>query len=920
VPPISESELGTAVGKRAVVLPGAETAEELLDLVARLSFYLAPARDWTVAIPTRVDQAAALVTPVRHGGHFRVPDGLDPRISVLHESLAGRVRLIDSLDEGAVRRAHAEADIVFVRDSEAVRSGPWRDIGQAAAGKRVYPVDRQRYRLEGSQYIQAVFANRPTSAICTEDSRVKFEALVRQLGHHPVAYLLATGPSIDRFQNHDFSDGLVIACNTTVLDDELLAHARPKILTFADPIFHFGCSLYAAEFRRAVRRAAQEHDFWIVIPIKYYELYTHLEPSLASRVVGLPYAERETNLDLRSDFEVKVTDNVATFMMLPLATTFATSVEFLGFDGRKPEEDYFWRHNPRTQLNTLMDNIKSVHPGFFDVQYEDYYDRHCDNLARYIEEGERLGKRFSSMEPSAIPALANRQRAQAVEVSSLTDALSQDAVQFRIFSLNPDWVDDFGHFGSYDERLAEAVDELGGQLVSVVNAGLESSDAVLRLVRCFTEHTWVPGRSSSLGDVRLFERELDALLAAYAEIDRETPTVFAMYVSSAWHLPSFVRLRSKYHELPWAFAPNMFHMHDRLLKADLTPASEPSHEVKILTLTQELRKRLGIRLYADSVRLQRAIHRHAGDSALLWPMFSTTLTADEAREITAAGTASSEPLRIYCPSNAQLAKGYDLLPELARAATDEDRRQWQLVTRAVVRPGTPSRLRQVADELTHETEALTGVLSPEQYLEAFCQAEVILLPYRAFPFASRTSAALSDAVLLGKPVVATSGTWAGTWVEQLGNGATFPDGDVDGMLQAVRLVSSHIDHYREFAEAAREGWAEQNSPKELASLLRDAAEKAQRVEMENGLLLAVQEMSAAVAVIARSTRPPAGISRAAASLKQAGADSRPGQRLLPLLRASRRSQMTRAVARRFYRVLPSRMKKPVDDLVRKNPG
>jgi hypothetical protein len=905
-------------GIRAIVLPGADSVDDLLDLVSRLSFYLAPAQDWTVTIPTAVDEALALVTPASSGGRFTVPAQFDPRIQFLHEALAGRLIVVDPGDANEVRRAHAEADVVFVRNKEGACLSPWSELHAASAGKRVYPVDPVRDRMEGSQYIQALFANRRSATVFTEDSRSKFGHLAQQLGRHPVAYLLATGPSIDRFSQHDFSAGVVIACNTTVLDDELLSHTRPQILTFADPIFHFGCSLYAAQFRDAVRQAAHKYDFQILIPLKYYELYTHLEPSLASRVIGVPYSQRDINLDLVSEFEVKVMDNIATFMMLPLATTFATSIDFLGFDGRKPDETYFWRHNPRTQLNGLMDNIKEVHPGFFDVQYEDYYDRHCQNLARFVEQGEALGKRFSSLEPSAIPVLASRQMTRAEDVQGLSAILSGDDPAFRVFSLNPDWVDDFGHYRSYDERMSEAVQELGGELMSVANSGLTGSVEGLKLVRCFSESTWGPGRQTDRGDIRLFEQELDDLLAAYASLDATTPTVFAMYVSSAWHLPTFVRLRAKYSQFPWTFAPNVFHMHDQMLRSDLGLASTASKEVRIVQLTTEVRRHLGIGLYADSVRLQHALHRHAGEWPALWPMFSTTMTTKEA--LSTQPYAGAEPLRVYCPANAQLAKGYDLLPALARAATTDDRRRWQLVTRAVVRPETPSRLREVAEELQQSTEALTGVLTHEHYLQEFRQADVILLPYRAFPFASRTSAVVSDAVLLGKPVVATAGTWAGNWVEQLGVGATFADGDVQAMLSAVRLVTKHVDHYREVAVSAREAWAREHSPMRLGEVLRDAARDAGPADVTDDVLREIREMTAAVAKLRVASRLPTAAPEGRGADGAATGRSASRARLLPLLTAVRRSQRGRALARRVYAILPPRMMKPIDDVVRTNPG
>src|SRR5690606_22386384 len=53
---------------------------------------------------------------------------------------------------------------------------------------------------------------------------------------------------------------------------------------------------------------------------------------------------------------------------------------------------------------------RDVHPGFFAIDYNDYYLKHCELLAQQLDEGEARGKRFVCMAPSHIPALAARTR------------------------------------------------------------------------------------------------------------------------------------------------------------------------------------------------------------------------------------------------------------------------------------------------------------------------------------------------------------------------------------------------------------------------------------------------------------------------------------------------------------------------------
>ena len=55
-----------------------------------------------------------------------------------------------------------------------------------------------------------------------------------------------------------------------------------------------------------------------------------------------------------------------------------------------------------------MKTVNDSHPGFFDVDYVDYYDRYCAHVASVIAAGEALGKSYASLVPSYVPALSKR--------------------------------------------------------------------------------------------------------------------------------------------------------------------------------------------------------------------------------------------------------------------------------------------------------------------------------------------------------------------------------------------------------------------------------------------------------------------------------------------------------------------------------
>ena len=122
---------------------------------------------------------------------------------------------------------------------------------------------------------------------------------------------------------------------------------------------------------------------------------------MKDRVIGIPFSQDvDWNLSLFDNFQVKTTKNILTFLMMPIATTFAKNVSLLGCDGRPiSQDDYFWSHEKSVQFNDKMEGIKRVHPAFFKIDYNDYYTQHCESLQQQIEFAEAHGFTFNSMLP-----------------------------------------------------------------------------------------------------------------------------------------------------------------------------------------------------------------------------------------------------------------------------------------------------------------------------------------------------------------------------------------------------------------------------------------------------------------------------------------------------------------------------------------
>lgn len=240
-------------------------------------------------------------------------------------------------------------------------------------------------------------------------SRERFDQYARKLPKRKKAYLLCTGPSLARFAEFDLSDGYVIGCNSVVSNEPLMERTRPDFIVATDPIFHFGPSIYAEQFRRDLAAAARRWPFLFMTLNVYHHVLRHHLDMPADRVCQVPVRHDTRALPFNTHWSVPQTANIMTMLMMALARTLAEEIYIIGADGREPGETYFWKHDPASQLTDKMQAIKDCHPAFFAKRdYVDYYDRHCGIVRAQVEDIESAGGRVYTLTPSFIPALAER--------------------------------------------------------------------------------------------------------------------------------------------------------------------------------------------------------------------------------------------------------------------------------------------------------------------------------------------------------------------------------------------------------------------------------------------------------------------------------------------------------------------------------
>ena len=358
--------------------PPVRTSTELSDLAARVNWYLPDAR-----VPVAVDRAPGTEIAAEHAGW------MDPDL----------VQDPGWLDGAPSGRAHAVVHRVRPKEAATVLR---RGRASVVAAPRFYYVSDL-----GWMWLRWQFATMPSRS-----SDAARERLFSLGGPGRSSFVLATGPSARLVEPSAVSADVRISCNSVVRDLDLLRLLRPNVICFADPVFHYGPSRYSAAFRRDLLRAVQETDALLVT----FELWAGLllahHPELAERLVILRVLKGKPawHWPTRDRLTVRMTGNVLTNAMLPIAFALTDRVEIAGCDGRRPDERYFWHHNARTQYSDeLMASAFDAHPAFFrDRDYADYYDGHCRELEELLAAGEAAGKRSVGVTPSHIPALRRR--------------------------------------------------------------------------------------------------------------------------------------------------------------------------------------------------------------------------------------------------------------------------------------------------------------------------------------------------------------------------------------------------------------------------------------------------------------------------------------------------------------------------------
>ncbi|CAK0779602.1 Methyltransferase, FkbM family [Gammaproteobacteria bacterium] len=784
-----------------IFFPVLSKESELIDLVSRASWFL------TFFPIQRID--ILIASEHLRKIEWRVADGMDESIASRFETLRQRVNFVLAKSESDLQTCMSEASIIlrWKKDScPGFVSGA--TLGNWLKGKKVWEVDPGAVRMEGSFYIEAGLQLTPNKPALTKENQAKFERLSRRLGKFERAYLMATGPSISHYKKYRFDDSLNIVCNSVILDEGLMQTVKPQILVFADPIFHFGPSQYAGAFRKSLIESAKRHDFTICMPFKYYGLFTTALPELADRTIGIPFTkDREWNFSLDRDFNLKTTANILTFLMIPLAGTFAKEIGFLGCDGRPLEENkYFWGHNEKTQINDKMANIREVHPGFFAIDYNDYYLEHCNTLSTQLNFGESKGLRFHSLAFSHIPALKSR----IARVWRNSDS-SPDPKPTNVILLDPDATDYSGHFMAYNTNLETAIESHGASVQVLCNQQIatEILESHPNYLPKLSINSWFVGRAKNNKDPDRFQTEI---LPALDELATRSPrSLVYIYVGSVEHAEILAMASRKYSLL--YFNINLFWFSFRDLQTDKDFVDRWRPFMQWLDVA-------GPRFIATvpTTELQQEISQTFGVILDVAPHPSTAVPDSGLPSADDVYTKAPRlRARVLFPGALRPEKGYQSTLDCIRLLQSD--LGIETILRFVQNPSTVPEFTGRPIDLPKNTTMVEGVLTNEAFGRLFEDADAVVLPYSAEAFRNRTSGLLIDALAYGLPAVVVEGTWLANHVRHYECGVVVPDGSPASLVEGIRTIAADVTTFQRKARAAALAYFSKNSWSALADFL-----------------------------------------------------------------------------------------------------
>ena len=803
--------------------------EALSDHFYRMVWYLRPFDgEIQVTIPHELDAQPVL----------SLPKFLDPILNDYGEAFSSAI-FFDVEQSGDISKLYEDTDIFLIW------SGEFSASHEPFLGKKVVRINHNEDRFAGSYYLKIAEFLGNDLPVYRKKSNYVFSRLLEECSSSK-GYVFGTGPSLSQASNYDYSDGVTIACNSMVRNLSLLDHLKPKIIAIADPIFHAGPSKYAGTFRRELIEAMNRYDSYLVVPMRDYHIYLGVLPKeICEKLIAIEYVDAERPiLDLEESLAVTSTANVLTLFLLPLASSLFEQIAIVGCDGKPAKEnEYFWSHDNSSQITEEMENIKLTHPAFFKIDYEDYYETHCETLDIWLAALEVRGKSITTLTPSYIPALRSRYK----------DPLWNSPGIAELIVLDPDAKDYFGHFVSMDDRLGEACGQQNIEFSVFCNTGCHSevmkirphwhpifsldSSTLARRVRRRNE--------AQVADVALFKEELSHALDLRRQKGLTRSTLLYMYCGSLPHAKAISEVIEERKEISAVICLFWLYSVDY---RDRDYIREWKHFI------QSCDRHSRVKLTVPVARLGKSVSEVFGVDLSLAPHSSTTFSDAvfdsmlEEKPVPHLDR-SKRSLKILFPGGSQYVKGFHLTAEHGPRMAEQMGESYEIIIRVPPKSNVSESTDALVSRLEDsECKLVSADMDDDLFASFLSDSDIIVLPYQSPEFSERTSGLLIDAIYLGKPVVVWDDTWLSDVVRMYNNGVIVRDSDYRSFEEAIFLIAKNHERYGSAARKARRLYFKSNSWAKLVNSMLSQEEAEQMLDHaeRNSLLEEYSELVKAV--------------------------------------------------------------------------
>jgi glycosyltransferase involved in cell wall biosynthesis len=175
-------------------------------------------------------------------------------------------------------------------------------------------------------------------------------------------------------------------------------------------------------------------------------------------------------------------------------------------------------------------------------------------------------------------------------------------------------------------------------------------------------------------------------------------------------------------------------------------------------------------------------------------------------------------VRLVFLGDAREEKGFELLPGLIRAVRgDAALAAVEFVVQAYVSSHYHQRMAGAIEEIARQkppqVQLVRSALTPGAYQALLHSADLVLLPYDAVTYRSRTSGPFVEALCANKPVIVPGDSWMSRQLGDSRAGATFASGSAQDLARAVRAAVAVLAVHTTAAAALGARFREFHNPR-----------------------------------------------------------------------------------------------------------